>query len=99
MLGERTAERIKISLGSAFPLPEEPTTEIPPELAADVMDKGIVLTGGGAMLRGLDERLKHETSMPIHVPDDPLHSVVFGSGKCIEEFESLKKVLVASEAH
>src|ERR687896_203965 len=141
MLGERTAEEIKINLGSAFPLPEEPTTEIrgrdlvsglpktisigaeeirkaieepvnqivdavkntldrtPPELAADVMDKGIVLTGGGALLRGLDERLKHETSMPIHVADDPLHSVAVGSGKCIEEFESLKKVLVASEAH
>ena len=141
MLGERTAEQIKINLGSAFPLPEEPTTDIrgrdlvsglpktitigaeeirkaieepvnqivdavkntldrtPPELAADVMDKGIVLTGGGALLRGLDERLKHETSMPIHVADEPLHSVAFGSGKCIEEFESLKKVLVASEAH
>jgi len=90
MLGERTAEQIKINLGSAFPLPE---------LAADVMDKGIVLTGGGARLRGLDERLKHETSMPIHVADEPLQSVAFGSGKCIEEFESLKKVLVASEAH
>ena len=90
MLGERTAEQIKINLGSAFPLPE---------LAADVMDKGIVLTGGGALLRGLDERLKHETSMPIHVADEPLQSVAFGSGKCIEEFESLKKVLVASEAH
>jgi rod shape-determining protein MreB len=63
------------------------------------MDKGIVLTGGGALLRGLDERLKHETSMPIHVADEPLHSVVFGSGKCIEEFESLKRVLIASEAH
>jgi actin-like ATPase involved in cell morphogenesis len=56
------------------------------------MDKGIVLTGGGALLRGLDERLKHETSMPIHVADDSLHSVALGSGKCIEEFESLKKV-------
>jgi rod shape-determining protein MreB len=63
------------------------------------MDKGIVLTGGGALLRGLDERLKHETSMPIHVAEEPLHSVAFGSGKCIEEFESLKKVLIASEAH
>jgi rod shape-determining protein MreB and related proteins len=141
MLGERTAEELKINLGSAFPLPDEPSSEIrgrdlvsglpktitvdaeelrkaieepvnqivdavkntldrtPPELAADVMDKGIVLTGGGALLRGLDERLKHETGMPIHVADEPLHSVVFGSGKCIEEFESLKRVLIASEAH
>jgi rod shape-determining protein MreB len=68
----------------------------PPELAADVMDKGIVLTGGGANLRGLDERLKHETSMPIHVADNPLQSVAIGSGKCLEEFEALKKVLISS---
>src|SRR6266542_3939026 len=71
----------------------------PPELAADVMDKGIVLTGGGALLRGLDERLKHETSMPIHVADEPLHSVVIGSGKCIEEFEALKRVLISSQSN
>src|SRR6266540_2852911 len=70
----------------------------PPELAADIMDKGIVLTGGGALLRGLDERLKHETSMPIHVADEPLHSVVIGSGKCVEEFESLKGVLISSQS-
>jgi len=68
----------------------------PPELAADVMDKGIVLTGGGANLRGLDERLKHETSMPIHVADNPLQSVAIGSGKCLEEFEALKKVLIST---
>jgi len=138
MLGERTAEAIKINIGSAFPLSEEPTAEVrgrdlvsglpktitvgaeeirkaieepvnaivdavkntldrtPPELAADVMDKGIVLTGGGALLRGLDDRLKHETSMPIHVADEPLHSVVYGSGKCIEQFETLKRVLIGS---
>jgi rod shape-determining protein MreB and related proteins len=70
----------------------------PPELAADIMDKGIVLTGGGALLRGLDERLKHETSMPVHVADEPLHSVVIGSGKCIEEFENLKRVLISSQS-
>ena len=58
-----------------------------------------MLTGGGAMLRGLDERLKHETSMPIHVADEPLLPVAFGSGKCIEEFESPKKVLIPSQAH
>src|SRR6266540_362252 len=134
LLGDRTSEELKISLGSAFPLAEEPTAEVrgrdlvsglpktitvgaeeirkaieepvnaivdavkntlditPPELAADVMDKGIVLTGGGALLRGLDERLKHETSMPIH-------SVVIGSGKCIEEFEALKRVLISSQSN
>ena len=140
MLGERTAEEIKMAIGSAFPAPDEPHAEIrgrdlvtglpktivvsseeirkaieepvnaivdavkntldqtPPELAADVMDKGIVLTGGGALLRGLDERLKHETSMPIHLADEPLHSVAIGAGRCVEEFESLKRVLIASES-
>lgn len=68
----------------------------PPELAADVMDKGIVLTGGGALLKGMDERLKHETGMPIHVADNPLSCVVIGSGKCLEEFEVLKRVLISS---
>src|SRR5438094_2204380 len=68
----------------------------PPELAADIMDKGMVLAGGGALLRGLDERLKHETGMPIHVAESPLSCVVMGSGKCLEEFEVLKRVLVSS---
>lgn len=71
----------------------------PPELAADIMDKGIVITGGGAMLHGLDERLKHETGMPIHTADNPLHSVAVGSGKCLEEFEALKRVLISSSRH
>ncbi len=138
MLGERTAEEIKMAIGSAFPLPDEPHAEIrgrdlvsglpktivvsseeirkaieepvnsivdavkntldktPPELAADIMDKGIVLAGGGGMLRGLDERLKHETGMPIHITDSPLSSVAVGSGKCLEEFEALRKVLISS---
>jgi len=67
----------------------------PPELAADVMDRGIVLTGGGALLKGLDERLKHETGMPIHITDNPLHSVAMGAGKCVEEFEALQQVLIS----
>jgi len=67
----------------------------PPELAADIMDKGIVLTGGGALLRGLDERLKHETGMPVHIAENPLSSVAIGSGKCLEEFEVLQRVLVS----
>jgi rod shape-determining protein MreB len=137
MLGERTAEEIKIAIGSAFPTPEDTHAEIrgrdlvtglpktivvsaeeirkaieepvnavvdavkttldkcPPELAGDVMDRGIVLTGGGAHLRGLDERLKHETGMPIIVADNPLQSVALGSGRCVEDFESLQQVLVA----
>jgi rod shape-determining protein MreB len=138
MLGDRTAEMVKMTVGSAFPqndeqpyevrgrdqvsgLPktivisaeevrralEEPVNQIidavkdtldktPPELVSDVMDRGIVLTGGGGLLRGLDERLKHETGIPIHLAERPLESVVLGSGKCLEEFEVLKKVLVSS---
>jgi rod shape-determining protein MreB and related proteins len=68
----------------------------PPELAADLMDQGIILTGGGALLRGLDERLKHETGMPVKVAGDPLYCVVLGSGRCLEEFEAMKRVLVSS---
>jgi rod shape-determining protein MreB len=137
MLGERTAEEIKMAIGSAYPLRDEPDAEIrgrdlatglpktivvssedirkaleepvnaivnavkntldktPPELAADLMDRGIVLTGGGALLKGLDERLRHETNMPIHIADRPLQAVVEGSGKCVEEFEALEKVLIS----
>src|SRR6266540_2111814 len=68
----------------------------PPELAADVLERGIVLTGGGALLKGMDERLKHETGMPIHVAENPLSCVAIGSGKCLEEFEVLKRVLISS---
>src|SRR5579875_148415 len=116
MLGERTAEEIKMALGSAFPQPDEPNEEIrraieeplsviidavkttldkcPPELAGDVMDRGIALTGGGALLRGLDERLREETGMPIHMADNPLDSVALGTGKCVEDFDTLRQVLV-----
>src|ERR1700754_3828760 len=136
MLGERTAEEIKMALGSAFPGAEEPHAEIrgrdlvsglpktivisasevrraieeplnlvidavkttldkcPPELAGDVMDRGIALTGGGALLRGLDQRIREETGMPVHVADNPLDSVVLGAGKCVDDFDMLRSVLV-----
>src|SRR5437899_1230177 len=68
----------------------------PPELSADIMDRGIVLTGGGALLRGLDKRLRHETGMPVTIADTPLQAVVLGSGKCLEEFEVLQRVLVST---
>ena len=71
----------------------------PPELSGDIMDRGIVLTGGGAMLKGLDERLRHETGMPIHVTDNPLDAVALGSGKCVEEFEALQQVLISEPRH
>jgi len=134
-LGERTAEEIKIALGSAYPLEqelraeirgrdlvtglpktivtsteevrraiEEPVTAIvdsvkvtldktPPELAADIMEAGIVLTGGGALLHGLDVRLKAETGMPIVIANNPLYSVALGAGQCLEEFNVLRQVL------
>jgi rod shape-determining protein MreB len=140
-LGERTAEEIKIALGSAYQLEEEIHAEIrgrdlitglpktivtsteeirdaieepvsaivdtvkvtldktPPELAADIMEQGIVLTGGGALLHGLDARLQAETGMPIVLAKNPLHSVAIGSGQCLEEFEALKQVLISSSHH
>jgi rod shape-determining protein MreB and related proteins len=140
-LGERTAEEIKIVLGSACPLEEEVYAEIrgrdlitglpktivattqeiresinepltaivdavkvtldktPPELAADIMEQGIVLTGGGALLTGLDTRLSSETGMPIIVADNPLLSVVVGGGQFLEEFEALKDVLLPPNQH
>jgi rod shape-determining protein MreB and related proteins len=136
MLGERTAEEIKIALGSAYPADDEPSAEIrgrdlvsglpktvvisaaevrraieeplnliidaikttldkcPPELAGDVMDRGIALTGGGSLLRGLESRIREETGMPVQVADNPLDSVVLGTGKCVEDFETLRQVLV-----
>jgi rod shape-determining protein MreB len=126
-LGERTAEEVKIALGSAWPLQEEMHAEIrgrdlvtglpktvvtstdeirealaepvdaivdavkttldktPPELAADIMEKGIMVTGGGALLHGLEARLEHETGMPIVTAQNPLHSVAIGSGQWLEE--------------
>ncbi|MCP2343779.1 MULTISPECIES: rod shape-determining protein [Actinomadura] len=142
MLGERTAEEIKMAIGSAYPggdeephaeirgrdlvsgLPktvvisaeevrraiEEPVNAIvdavkttldkcPPELSGDIMDRGIALTGGGALLKHLDERLREETGMPIHLVDNPLDSVVLGTGKTVEDFDSLRQVLVPESRH
>jgi rod shape-determining protein MreB len=66
----------------------------PPELSADIVDSGIVLTGGGAMLSNLDKRLKQETGLPIIIAEDPLSSVVLGSGKALENIDVLKEVMV-----
>lgn len=68
----------------------------PPELAADIMAQGILLTGGGAQLHGLDVRLAKETGMPVRVATNPLHTVVAGSGQCVEQFEALKGVLIST---
>jgi rod shape-determining protein MreB and related proteins len=69
----------------------------PPELAADMMDKGIVITGGGSLLHGLDARLAAEIGMPVRRAKNPLYTVVLGSGQCLEEFEALKAVLLTSQ--
>jgi rod shape-determining protein MreB and related proteins len=71
----------------------------PPELAADMMEKGIVITGGGSLLHGLDARLATETGMPVRRAKNPLYTVVLGSGQCLEEFEVLKEALLASRHH
>ena len=136
LLGDRSAEDVKMKIGSAFPLPDEPNIEVrgrdlitglprtvlltseeirraidepvtkiinavkecldltPPELSGDIMDRGIMLTGGGAMLRGLDERLRHETGMKVVIAEDPLDCVVKGAGRCVDNFDELQQVLV-----
>ncbi|HEX2326261.1 MAG TPA: rod shape-determining protein [Chloroflexota bacterium] len=68
--------------------------ETPPELLADIMDQGIILAGGGALLKGLDVRLEEETKMPVHIADDPLQCVVRGTGMCLENLEVYRKVFV-----
>ncbi len=138
LIGERTAEKIKIAIGSAFPLEEEETIEIkgrdlvagvpktmklssvqvrealaepvdaiveavrqaleltPPELSSDILDRGIIVTGGGALLRGLDKRLRQETNLPVIVADDPLTCVARGTGKVMEDLQGYQKVLIKS---
>ncbi len=96
-----SSEEIRIAI-------EEPVSQIvaavkatlektPPELASDLMDRGIVLTGGGSQLRNLDERLRQETNMPVHLTEDPLTCVVLGSGKALDEINVLKRVLIGSK--
>ena len=68
----------------------------PPELASDILDRGIVLTGGGALLKGLDKRLRQETNLPVNVAEDPLTCVVRGTGKVIENMQQFSKVLIKS---
>ena len=136
LIGERTAEQIKMEIGSAFPLDEPMTMEIkgrhliegvpktitindaeirealaetvnvivdavrvalertPPELSADIVDRGIVLTGGGSLLKNLDKRLREETGLPVAMAEDPLSSVVLGAGKMLSDFNLLRKISI-----
>ena len=136
MIGERTAEEIKIKIGSGYPLEEEMSLEVkgrdlvaglpkavtitseevrealqeplraivemakislertPPELAADLIEHGIVMAGGGSLLRGMDKLISEETGLPVHIADDPLTAVAVGTGKVLDEIRYLKKVTV-----
>ena len=136
LIGERTAENIKMDIGSAYPLDKPLTMEIkgrnliegvpktitiddseirealsecistimnairvalertPPELSADISDRGIVLTGGGALLKNLDKRIREETGLPVSIADDPLASVVLGTGKMLSDFKLLRKISI-----
>lgn len=135
LIGERTAEDIKINIGSAFPLEEEATMDIkgrdlmdglpkniqitseeirealadplsmvldaisttlektPPELSADIIDHGITLTGGGALLRGLDQLIEKETGMPVHIAESPLDCVAMGTGRVLDDIDRLRDLL------
>jgi len=134
LIGERTAEQIKIEIGSACPLEKEETMEvkgrhlaegrpktvmmtgtevraamaepikaivqavhdglerIPPELSADIYDRGIILTGGGSLLKRLDRRMREETGLPVQLAEDPLSSVVLGAGKMLSDFDLLRRI-------
>jgi rod shape-determining protein MreB len=136
LIGERTAEQIKIQIGSAFVLDRELTMEVkgrnliegvpktveindsevrealseciativnairvalertPPELSADISDRGIVLTGGGALIKNLDKRIREETGLPVSISDDPLASVVLGTGKMLSDFKLLRRISI-----
>ena len=113
-IGDRTAEEIKITIGSAYPLDREEKMEIrgrdlvsglpmtietleatPPELAADIMEYGITLTGGGAHLRGLDKLITAETGMPVNIANEPLNCVALGTGMVLEQVDKLKSVLIS----
>ncbi|MGB5847571.1 MAG: rod shape-determining protein [Ignavibacteriaceae bacterium] len=71
----------------------------PPELSADILDRGVMLTGGGALLKGLDERIKMETNLPVHVAEDPLTAVVMGAGKVIDNLNDYQKVLIRNRRY
>lgn len=71
----------------------------PPELSADIFDRGIILSGGGALLKGLDQRLSRETRLPVHVAEDPLTAVVRGTGKVLEDLQAYQSVLIKSKRY
>src|ERR1700677_2794132 len=94
LIGEASAERIKKEIGSAAP-PQD-GNGMPPELAADIVDKGIVLTGGGSLLANLDQVLREETGLPISIADDPLSCVALGTGKVLENTKGMRHILTTA---
>ncbi len=134
LIGEKTAEQVKMQIGSAYPLDEPMTMEIkgrdlregipktivvddqeirealtdvvdaiveavmvalektPPELSADIIDRGIILTGGGSLLKNIDKRIREETQLPVFITEDPLTTVALGAGKMLDDLELLKKI-------
>ncbi|MHB9003007.1 MAG: rod shape-determining protein, partial [Coriobacteriia bacterium] len=96
MESEEIREAIEEPLAAIIAAVKSTLEQTPPELASDLMEYGIVLTGGGSLLRGLDERLKHETGMPVHVSENALTNVVDGSAMALEEIDALKKVLTGA---
>ena len=93
--GEQVRQAIAEPVSAVVDIVKTTLDKCPPELAGDVMDRGIALTGGGALLRGLDQRLGEETSIPVCLADNPLESVVLGTGKCVEDFDALHQLLVS----
>ena len=136
MIGERTAEEIKLAIGSAVTQPENMTYQVrgrdlisglpkmimvnsaeiqealaepvnsileaikvclektPPELASDIMDRGIVIAGGGAFLKGMDTLISRETGIPVHLAEEPLNAVAVGAGKALENIETLRRLTI-----
>ena len=92
---EQVREAIEVSVQQIVDTIKDTIEETPPELVADIMDQGIVLAGGGALLQGLDRRVSEATQMPVHVADDPLTCVARGTGKALEELDVLERTLVA----
>jgi rod shape-determining protein MreB len=141
LIGDSTAEKMKMQIGSAFPLKEELEMEVkgrdlmagipkilkisseeirealsetvasiveavkralentPPELSSDIVDKGIVMTGGGALLRGLDDRLRTETNLPVNVIDEPMVCVCKGTARILEDIDKFRKVLMSASRY
>ena len=95
--GDQIREALEPSVAEIIDAIKETIEETPPELVADIMDQGIVLAGGGALLSGLDRRVAEATQMPVHIADDPLTCVVRGTGRVLEDLDTLERVLVSEQ--